>query len=170
MKRRTIIVEGPLAFRMRRIVAARDGELGMQIMTLPLLAARLAGGFVQPASCPQLLAAIRTALEAAGIKDVEVMSQPEYAGRISVGLFNDDEHAQKRAVAVRAMGYVVEVEPRQRQWNDHYTIASIPNLDALIVAGRGDLFAIRRVRQIVDRSRMAVRGPYLFAGCGLPND
>ncbi len=62
----------------------------------------------------------RTALEAAGIKDVEVMSEPEYAGRISVGLFNDEDHAQKRAVTVRALGYTVEVEPRQRQWNDYW--------------------------------------------------
>jgi RecB family exonuclease len=71
MKRRTIVVEGPLAFRMRRIAAARDGELGIQIMTLPLLAARLAGGFIQPASHPQLLAAIRTALDEGGFEDLE---------------------------------------------------------------------------------------------------
>src|ERR1700722_7029996 len=73
MKRRTIVVEGPLAFRMRRIAAARDGELGIQIMTLPLLAARLAGGFVQPASRPQLLAAIRAALDAGGFRDLEAL-------------------------------------------------------------------------------------------------
>ena len=42
MNRRTVIVEGPLAFRMRRIAAARQGEAGVQIMTLPQLAARLA--------------------------------------------------------------------------------------------------------------------------------
>ena len=46
---RTVIVEGPLALRMRRFAAARDGETGLQIMTLPLLAARLAGGFSRPA-------------------------------------------------------------------------------------------------------------------------
>ena len=71
MKRRTIVVEGPLAFRMRRIAAARDGESGIQIMTMPLLAARLAGGFVQPASHPQLLAVIRTALDEGGLRDLE---------------------------------------------------------------------------------------------------
>lgn len=41
MKRRTIVVEGPFAFRMRRIVATRRGEAGLQIMTLPQLAARI---------------------------------------------------------------------------------------------------------------------------------
>jgi hypothetical protein len=71
MKRRTVVVEGPLAYRMRRIAAARNGELGIQIVTLPLLAARLAGGFVQPASRPQLIAAIRAALDAGGFRDLE---------------------------------------------------------------------------------------------------
>jgi hypothetical protein len=49
MKRHTIVVEGPLAFRMRRIVAAQRAEAGMQIMTLPQLAARRVGGFTRPA-------------------------------------------------------------------------------------------------------------------------
>ena len=66
MKRRTIVVEGPLAFRMRRIVAARRSEAGIQIMTLPQLAARLAGGFMRPARSQDLDPAIRTALEAGG--------------------------------------------------------------------------------------------------------
>ena len=39
MNRRTVIVEGPLAFRMRRIAAARKGQAGEQIMTLPQLLA-----------------------------------------------------------------------------------------------------------------------------------
>jgi hypothetical protein len=71
MNRRTIVVEGPLAFRMRHIAAARDGELGIQIMTLPLLAARLAGGFIEPALHPQLLAAIRLALDEGKFRELE---------------------------------------------------------------------------------------------------
>lgn len=43
MIRRTVIVEGPLALNMRRITAAREAEAGVQIMSLPQLAARLAG-------------------------------------------------------------------------------------------------------------------------------
>lgn len=43
MKRRTIVVEGALAFRMRRIIAARHAEADVQIMILPQLAARLVG-------------------------------------------------------------------------------------------------------------------------------
>ena len=71
MNRRTIIVEGPLGFRMRRVVAARRTETGVQIMTLPQLAARLAGGFTQPARSQDLDPAIRTALEAGGFADLE---------------------------------------------------------------------------------------------------
>jgi len=72
----------------------------------------------------------RQALERAGIKDVDVLSQPEYAGRISVGLFDDKDHADKRAADVRALGYTVDVEARQRQgsefWLDLSPAASAP--------------------------------------------
>jgi len=71
MNRRTIIVEGPLAFRMRLIAAARQGEAGVQIMTLPQLAARLAGGFTRPARSEDLDPAIRSALDAGGFAELE---------------------------------------------------------------------------------------------------
>lgn len=71
MNRRTVIVEGPLAFRMRRIAAARRAEAGVQIMTLPQLAARLAGGFTRPARSEDLDPAIRSALEAGGFAELE---------------------------------------------------------------------------------------------------
>lgn len=71
MIRRTVIVEGPLAFRMRRIDAARRGEAGLQILTLPQLAARLAGGFIRPARSQDLDPAIRVALEASGFAELE---------------------------------------------------------------------------------------------------
>ena len=71
MNRRTIIVDGPLAYRMRRIAAARGGEVGVQIVTLPLLAARLVGGFTRPARAQDLDPAIRTALEAGGFAEIE---------------------------------------------------------------------------------------------------
>lgn len=71
MNRRTVIVEGPLAFRMKRLVAARQGEAGVQIMTLPQLAARLAGGFTRPARSEDLDPVIRSALEAGGFGELE---------------------------------------------------------------------------------------------------
>ncbi len=60
--KRTVVVAGPLASRMRRTRAARDGELGLEILTLPALAARLAGGFLSPAGPDHLLPAITAAL------------------------------------------------------------------------------------------------------------
>ena len=71
MDRRTVIVEGPLAFRMRRIAAARQAEAGVQVMTLPRLAARLAGGFTRPARSEDLDPAIRSALEGGGFAELE---------------------------------------------------------------------------------------------------
>ncbi|MFC5323631.1 PD-(D/E)XK nuclease family protein [Bradyrhizobium oligotrophicum] len=71
MIRRTVVVEGPLAFRMRRIAAARQNEGGVQIITLPQLAARLAGGFTRPAQSEELDRAIRSALEAGGFAELE---------------------------------------------------------------------------------------------------
>ncbi|WP_311028633.1 PD-(D/E)XK nuclease family protein [Mesorhizobium koreense] len=71
MNRRTVIVEGPLAFRMRRIAAARQAEAGVQIMTLPQLAARLTGGFTRPARSEDLDPAIRSALDAGGFVELE---------------------------------------------------------------------------------------------------
>src|SRR3984893_9555708 len=56
---------------MRRIAAARRAEAGVQIMTLPQLAARLAGGFTRPARSQDLDPAIRLALEAGGFADLE---------------------------------------------------------------------------------------------------
>ncbi|WP_316193888.1 hypothetical protein [Bradyrhizobium sp. SZCCHNRI1029] len=76
MKRRTIIVEGPLAFRMRRIAAAREAEAGVQIMTLPQLAARLAGGFTRPTRTQDLDPAIRSAVGAGGFAELECILCP----------------------------------------------------------------------------------------------
>ena len=71
MIRRTVIVEGPLALNMRRIAAAREAEAGVQIVSLPQLAARLAGGFARPARSEDLDPAIQSALEAGGFAELE---------------------------------------------------------------------------------------------------
>jgi hypothetical protein len=68
--RRVIVVEGPLAFRMRRVQAARDGDLGLEILTIPQLAARLAGGFSSPADEEVLYPAISQALAEEGLTDL----------------------------------------------------------------------------------------------------
>jgi PD-(D/E)XK nuclease superfamily len=67
VNRRVIVVEGPLAFRMRRFQAAQDGDLGLEVLTIPQLAARLAGGFSRPADEEVLYPAISMALAEDGL-------------------------------------------------------------------------------------------------------
>jgi hypothetical protein len=69
--RRTVVVEGPLAFSTRRRAAARQGETGLDIFSLPLLAARLAGGFRRPARSQDLELAIRIALDEGGFAQLD---------------------------------------------------------------------------------------------------
>jgi PD-(D/E)XK nuclease superfamily len=81
MKRRTIVVEGPLAFRTKRVDAAQRAESGLQISTLPLLAARLTGGFTRPVRSQDLDPAIRAALDDGGFAELEGVRQLPGAAR-----------------------------------------------------------------------------------------
>jgi hypothetical protein len=62
MKHHVVVVEGPLALRMRRLVAARARDVGLEIRTIPQLASRLAGGFCRPVDEEVLYPAISQAL------------------------------------------------------------------------------------------------------------
>jgi RecB family exonuclease len=66
-------VDGPLAFRTRRLAAARANEIGTEVLTLPLLAARLAGGFCRLADRDLLAPAISAALGEGGFTDIETV-------------------------------------------------------------------------------------------------
>jgi hypothetical protein len=63
---RTSVIGGNLAFQMRRAAAARANECGLQILTLPQLAARLAGGFTTPLAMEELDLAVQRALAEGG--------------------------------------------------------------------------------------------------------
>jgi PD-(D/E)XK nuclease superfamily len=56
---------------MRRLAAAHAGDSGLQIFTLPQLAARLVGGFVQPIAPEILEPAIQCAIGAKGFKELD---------------------------------------------------------------------------------------------------
>ena len=71
----TAIVEGPLAFAMRRFAAANAGDIGLQILSFPQLAARLAGGFVRPVTAEILEPAIQAALNEKDFKEIERVRQ-----------------------------------------------------------------------------------------------
>jgi RecB family exonuclease len=62
LRRRLVIVDTPLAMRMARLEAAKAGQHGVEILTLSLLAARLAGGFVRPADRASIYGAVNVAL------------------------------------------------------------------------------------------------------------
>jgi hypothetical protein len=59
----TALVQGRLAYKTRRAAAARQNEFGLQILTAPQLAARLAGGLKRPASRTSIEAGIMAALD-----------------------------------------------------------------------------------------------------------
>lgn len=65
------MVQGPLALKMRRLAAADEGCIGLQLTTLPLLAARLAGGFLRPAQLQDLESSLQAALNTGGFADIE---------------------------------------------------------------------------------------------------
>jgi hypothetical protein len=68
--RKTVVLQGPLALRTQRLSAADQGAVGLQFTTLPLLAARLAGGFLRPAHTQDLEAALQTALKKGGFAEL----------------------------------------------------------------------------------------------------
>ena len=71
MSRRTVVVDGPLAFHVRRFKAAENFEQGLQIHTLPLLAARLAGGLIRPAMGDDLEPAVADAVSCGGFREIQ---------------------------------------------------------------------------------------------------
>jgi PD-(D/E)XK nuclease superfamily len=78
---RTAVVEGSLALQMRRAAAARANECGLQILSLPLLAARLAGGFIEPMTAEHLDPAVQRALDEGGFVELEPVRHLPGTGR-----------------------------------------------------------------------------------------
>ena len=70
-QRRTVVVHSRLAIRELRLDAARSRRHGLQVMTLEQLAARLAGGFLQPVDDEALRTAIRAALPETGLGELD---------------------------------------------------------------------------------------------------
>ena len=73
MRISTLVVEGPLAMAEARLRAAHRADSGLQILDVAHLAARLAGGFVRPASSDDVELAIKAALEADDYVELEAV-------------------------------------------------------------------------------------------------
>ncbi|WP_189561942.1 MULTISPECIES: PD-(D/E)XK nuclease family protein [unclassified Mesorhizobium] len=71
MIRKTVVVQGQVAFAALRAAAARSGANGLQIMTVSQLAARLAGGFFRLAGSAEVEQAVARALETGGFEEIE---------------------------------------------------------------------------------------------------
>ena len=86
-QRRTHIIEGPLALRTQRMLAARQGALGRDALSLTQLAARLAGGFKAAAGADELFPAIRASLLEGGFQELDaVRDLPGTARAVAVSL------------------------------------------------------------------------------------
>jgi hypothetical protein len=70
-RRRTVVVHTKLAGHIARVAAARADENGVQIMTMGQLAARLAGGLLRPVDPDTLRDAVRDALPAVAMGELE---------------------------------------------------------------------------------------------------
>ncbi|WP_434722779.1 PD-(D/E)XK nuclease family protein [Mesorhizobium sp. RIZ17] len=87
MERHTVVVEGTLAFRMQRVAAAQVGDHGLDVTTVPLLAARLAGGFSRPADHATLVPIVAQALAEITFEELEkVKARPGMARAVLASL------------------------------------------------------------------------------------
>jgi hypothetical protein len=96
MERHTAIVQGALAYGMRRTAAALTGECGLQILSVSQMAARLAGGFLHLATAETIEPAIREALEEGGFQDLEGVRQLPGMTRAIAKTFRKAWHADLR--------------------------------------------------------------------------
>ncbi len=119
--KRTVLVQGALAYGMRRAAAARIGENGIQIMTLPQMAARLAGGFAHLATGDVLDPAIRAALDEGEFQDIEAVPSLPGMTRAVAGTLRKVWHADlglrahSSADSKRVADLVSIAEPVRRQ-------------------------------------------------------
>src|SRR4051812_4665556 len=72
--RKTVLVEGPLALQAERLRAAKRNATGLEILTMPMLAARLAGGFAQPAGQDVLYPIVQRALNEGAFTELDRVS------------------------------------------------------------------------------------------------
>lgn len=115
---RTVVVEGSIAPQMRRADAARANECGLQILSLPQLAARLAGGFTMPATKEVLDPAVRHALDEGGFVELEpVRRLPGTARAVARALrklWEADLDLRRRADSTRLRELIL-IEERVRR-------------------------------------------------------
>jgi len=95
-------------------------------------------------------AKVMKALENAGIKDARVMPGAGDGRRVSVGLFSERDRAEKRAQAVKKLGYTAEITERRQPgtvyWVDldiNANDRSVPTEGLMSLDGAGSRLEIR---------------------------
>ena len=116
--RDTIIVHSRLAWRHARAEAASERQHGLQALSIELLAARLAGGFLQPVDSDALKSAIATAVladlgELNGIKELPGFSRAAAATLTkawTAGVHLSDHSAPPGSAASRRLHAIAQIE------------------------------------------------------------
>src|ERR1035438_1578391 len=92
MRRRTIVGPSRLAWHEERFRAAEQNALGLQILTPPQLAGRLAGGFLEAASRDTCHVLVRDALT--NLKFAELEQLREMPGAVKA-ICRSEEHTSE---------------------------------------------------------------------------
>lgn len=117
-RRRTIVAHGRLAMREVRLNAARTGTHGAQVLSFEQLAVRLAGGFFQPIDSDSLRLAIRSALVADSLGELDaIKTLPGMVDAAATTL----RKAWRAGLELDAMS------------GDHARLASIARLEASVI-------------------------------------
>lgn len=72
------------------------------------------------------LKSVQQKLQAAGISDAWLVSKGEFANALALGLFSDQESADKRAAEVKGKGFHPKVEPRLLDDSSYWLQAAYP--------------------------------------------
>jgi len=139
VQRHTVVVSTSTASSIARLNAATTRVIGQQILSVPALAGRLAGGFLQSPSRDALQDAVRTALQDAGLGDLdEIRNLPgtrraavatlervwhgdlALSGDAGNGAFNPEASAQQRRASLRFLEQRVvdQLPPAMRPPNE----------------------------------------------------
>jgi hypothetical protein len=95
-------------------------------------------------------AKVMKALDRAGIKDAHVMPESDNGRRVSVGLFSERDRAEKRARAVKRLGFTTEITEKQQSASVYWvdldvgaTERSVPTEGLLSTESSGSRLEIR---------------------------
>ncbi|MCL2713944.1 MAG: PD-(D/E)XK nuclease family protein [Alphaproteobacteria bacterium] len=114
----SVVIAGRAGFAIRRAEAARASQCGLRIMTLPQLAARLAGGFTTPLSAEALHLAVQTALSEGGFVELDAVrtlpGMTRAVARTLRRIWDADFDLKAQASRHARLGDVYRIEQRLR--------------------------------------------------------